>query len=117
MRVWLLSAAGAALAVASACAPTAKTTYTADAAMPTVARGHFLVRLHCDSCHAPGQLGPSPLSAAPPLRDLHRRYEPSALGEALAEGIMTGHPAMPQFQFSASDGESIIIYLDSIQSR
>ncbi len=57
------------------------------------------------------------MAAAPPFRELHRRYEPEQLSEALAEGILTGHPAMPQFEFSAPDVQSVILYLDSIQTR
>ena len=37
--------------------------------------------------------------------------------EALAEGILTGHPAMPAFSFPPSDVQAIIRYLDSVQSR
>lgn len=82
-----------------------------------LARGEILVRRHCGGCHAVSKSGASPLPAAPALRDLHRRYEPETLAEALAEGILTGHPAMPEFQFGASDLASIILYLESIQIR
>jgi cytochrome c len=80
-------------------------------------RGEALVRLHCSGCHAAGREDRSPMAAAPPLRELHRRYEPELLGEALAEGILTGHPAMPAFSFAPPDVEAIIRYLDSIQTR
>lgn len=83
----------------------------------SLARGERLVRRHCGGCHAVDVSGASPLPAAPALRDLHRRYEPETLAEALAEGILTGHPAMPEFQFGASDVGSIILYLESIQTR
>ena len=34
------------------------------------------------------------------LRDVHKRYPVENLAEALAEGIITGHPGKPELQFS-----------------
>ena len=84
---------------------------------PSARRGGEIVRRHCGGCHAAGASGASRLRAAPPLRELHRRYEPEALAEALAEGILTGHPAMPAFRFEPRDVRSIILYLNEIQDR
>lgn len=36
------------------------------------------------------------------------------LAEALAEGIMTGHPDMPVFTFTARQADQIIAYLEAI---
>jgi len=47
--------------------------------------------------HAVGADGESPVPEAPPFRMLEARYPLEALEEALAEGIVTGHPDMPQF--------------------
>lgn len=80
-------------------------------------RGEILVRRHCAACHAVGSAGDSPFPAAPPFRELHRRYRIDDLAEALAEGILTGHPAMPEFQFPPADVQAIIAYLKSIQTR
>ena len=80
-------------------------------------RGETLVRRHCGGCHAVDHAGASPEPAAPPLRELNRRYEPEMLAEALAEGILTGHPLMPEFRFPPEDVGAIIDYLDSIQTR
>lgn len=80
-------------------------------------RGEELVERHCGGCHATGAKGASRLPAAPPLRELYRRYEPDSLAEALAEGILTGHPAMPEFRFEAPDVRAIILYLNAIQDR
>lgn len=84
---------------------------------PSARRGGTLVQRHCGGCHAVGPAGVSTLPAAPPLRELNRRYEPESLAEALAEGLLTGHPAMPEFRFAAPDVRSIILYLNSIQDR
>ena len=89
----------------------------AAAEAPSARRGGELVTRHCGGCHAVGPAGLSPRPAAPPLRELHRRYEPEVLAEALAEGILTGHPAMPEFRFEPHDVRSIILYLNDIQDR
>ena len=84
---------------------------------PSAQRGGQLVKRHCAGCHAVGAKGASRHPAAPPLRELNRRYEPEVLGEALAEGILTGHPAMPAFRFGPYDVRAIILYLNEIQDR
>ena len=48
---------------------------------------------------------------------LARRYPIEELEEALGEGIVTGHPHMPEFCFGADDVGAIIAYLKSIQER
>jgi cytochrome c len=89
----------------------------AGAEEPSARRGSTLVKRHCAGCHATGTKGASRHPAAPALRELNRRYEPEALEEALAEGILTGHPAMPAFRFEPQDVRSIILYLHEIQDR
>lgn len=78
-------------------------------------RGRSLVEEECAGCHAIGREGSSPLAAAPPFRTLGRRYPLTDLEEALAEGIVTAHPGMPQFAFEPDDIGAIIAYLQSIQ--
>lgn len=56
------------------------------------------------------------MSAAPRLRDLGRRYPVDQLAEAFAEGIVTAHPAMPEFVLTQSENRDLIAYLTSIQS-
>jgi mono/diheme cytochrome c family protein len=60
-----------------------------------VARGEALVRTNCSPCHAVGLIDKSPHPDAPAFRTLSERYPIEDLGEALAEGISTGHPDMP----------------------
>lgn len=83
----------------------------------TQEHGETLVRRHCAGCHAVGRSGESPEPAAPPLRELHQRYDPEMLAEALAEGLLTGHPLMPEFRFPPEEVRAIIDYLQSIQTR
>lgn len=80
------------------------------------ARGEVLAEMRCSSCHAVGRSGPSPMTAAPPFRGLAQRYPVADLQEALAEGLVTAHPAMPQVEMEADDIADLIAYLDSVGS-
>jgi len=82
---------------------------------PEARRGLVIVRAKCARCHAVEKLGSSPLQAAPPFRTLHSRYPVESLEESLAEGIVTGHPAMPEFRFSSGQVGDVIAYLKSLE--
>ena len=90
----------------------------AAAAQPgTADRGRVLVSRNCSGCHAIGATGTSPNPASPRFRDLHRRYPVDSLAEALVEGILIGHPQMPEFRFTPAEVSDIIVYLKSIQTN
>ena len=78
-------------------------------------KGEVLVKQNCSRCHAIGKEGASPHPEAPPFRTLSSHYPVEDLAESLAEGIVSGHPDMPIFVFSATEVEAIIVYLKSIQ--
>jgi mono/diheme cytochrome c family protein len=80
-------------------------------------RGEQLLSRHCAMCHAVGRTGSSPHAQAPPFRTLGRKYPVASLEEALGEGLMSGHPDMPEFKFPPADVAAIIAYLTSIQER
>ena len=82
-----------------------------------VRRGESLVAKDCSRCHATGRTGESRHPEAPLFRHLGRRYPIESLEEALGEGIISGHPDMPEFRFAANDVGAIIAYLKSIQER
>lgn len=78
-------------------------------------RGETLLTRHCGACHSVGRQGASPNAQAPVFRSLGRRYEIESLEEALGEGLVVGHPEMPEFRFEADDVGAIIAYLKVIQ--
>lgn len=82
---------------------------------PAAQRGRVFVQAHCSQCHAIGRVGASPLQAAPPFRNLHERYPVETLQEALAEGIVTGHPSMPEFRLDPDQVAGVIAYLKSLE--
>lgn len=78
-------------------------------------RGRALVTKNCAGCHAVERSGASPRADAPAFRTLGHRYPVEALEEALGEGILSGHPDMPEFVFDSEDVGAIIAYLRVIQ--
>ena len=57
----------------------------------------------------------SSLRIAPPFRTLHTRYPVENLAEAFAEGIVTGHPTMPQFRLDAAQIGDLLAYLKTLE--
>src|ERR1700749_4369366 len=78
-------------------------------------QGKRLALIYCARCHAIDKVSPSPLKIAPPFRTLHERYPVDTLQEALAEGIVTGHPTMPEFRFDADQVGDFIAYLKTLE--
>lgn len=78
-------------------------------------RGLTFVKANCSICHAIGRYDESPLAIAPPLRTLHNLYPIEQLEESLAEGIVTGHPSMPQFQLDGAQINDLIAYLKTLE--
>ena len=82
---------------------------------PAVQRGQVFVQTNCAQCHSVDRYTLSPLKDAPPFRTLHRNYPVESLEESLAEGIMTGHPTMPQFRLDPGQIGDVIAYLKSLE--
>ncbi|MFD0914833.1 c-type cytochrome [Pseudahrensia aquimaris] len=82
-----------------------------------IAAGQEILQSNCAQCHEVTSKGKSPHRQAVEFRYLSRSYPVSQLAEALAEGIMSGHPDMPMFEFDSQQVEQIIAYLESIQQK
>jgi cytochrome c len=85
------------------------------AASPAEQRGKTFALTNCARCHSIDRVTQSPLKIAPPFRTLHLRYPIETLGEALAEGIETGHPTMPAFQLDPDQIHDLLSYLKSLE--
>ena len=83
----------------------------------SIEAGQKIIQEQCSSCHAVSVDDKSQHQEAPELRLLSRQYPVEMLAEALAEGIMSGHPDMPILEFDADQVDQIIDYLKSIQVR
>ena len=71
----------------------------------------------CARCHAVAKTDKSKHAEAPPFREVVTRYPPEHLAEALAEGIVSGHPDMPEFTFQPDEIEALIAHLNSLAKR
>jgi cytochrome c len=82
---------------------------------PAAQRGLTFVRVHCAQCHSIDQVSESPLTIAPAFRTLHLKYPIESLQRPLSEGIIAGHPTMPQFRLDADQVADVIAYLKTLQ--
>jgi cytochrome c len=85
------------------------------AVSPAEQRGKNFALTNCARCHSIDRATQSPVKIAPPFRTLHLRYPVETLGEALAEGIETGHPTMPAFQLDPDQIHDLLSYLKSLE--
>ena len=84
-------------------------------AEPNVLAGKAFAQANCSHCHSIDKFTLSSLAIAPPFRTLHERYPVESLEEALAEGIMTGHPSMPEFKLDPGQIGDLISFLKSLE--
>jgi cytochrome c len=82
---------------------------------PSEQRGQAFVRTNCSRCHSIDKVSPSPLRVAPPFRELHLRYPIETLAEAFAEGIVTGHPSMPEYRLEIDQIADVLAYLKTLE--
>ncbi|MEM5516755.1 cytochrome c [Henriciella sp. AS95] len=80
-----------------------------------IGQGETIAQDLCSGCHAVGTEGESPHTDAIPFRQISWKYPVESLAEPLSEGIMVGHPDMPEWQFEPKDSNALIAYIESIQ--
>ena len=103
---WILAVAGMLGAVSPA---------AAQGTDALIEHGRSLVEANCLRCHAVLAGEDSAHPEAPPLASLSQYYPVDALEESFAEGIVTGHPDMPEFEASPEQIEAILAFLASVQ--
>src|ERR1700739_862002 len=87
----------------------------AAAASPDEQRRRTFALNNCARCHSVDKVTQSPLKIAPPFRTLHKRYPIETIAEALAEGIPTGHPTMPEFQLDPDQIHDLLAYMKTLE--
>lgn len=80
-------------------------------------RGALLAKAQCGACHATGRSGASPNLKAPTFRRIARQWPLDQLQEALGEGIVTGHPGMPEFAFEPRQIDDLLAHLARLKRR
>ncbi len=81
-----------------------------------VAEGRRIAHDACSPCHATGPTGASPKAEAPPFRDLGHKYPLDNLEEALAEGVVVGHPDMPEVKMNEHEIAAFVAWLKTVQA-
>jgi cytochrome c len=112
LRMSLAAAAAATFAL-----PAASLAQKAPTEEQSIAIGRAVVERNCSMCHAVGAVGLSPNPSAPAFRDLSQRLDVDALGEGLAQGILTQHPAMPEFRLTTTEVVGVIRYIRTVQKK
>ena len=84
-------------------------------AAPNPQAGLTYARVNCSQCHSIDKSMPSSLSIAPAFRTLHEKYPVEDLKEALAEGIVTGHPSMPELRLDPGQVADFISFLEFLE--
>lgn len=80
------------------------------------ANGLRIAEANCAVCHAIGASGDSTHADAPPFRTFAQNYPVRHLEEAFAEGILVGHPDMPEFVLEPDQIEALLSYIESVQA-
>jgi mono/diheme cytochrome c family protein len=81
-----------------------------------VGRGEAIAEAACAGCHALGAADESPHSDAPPLRLLSQTIALDSLEARFADGSVSDHPDMPDWQFEQIDAAGLVAYLKSVQT-
>jgi mono/diheme cytochrome c family protein len=76
--------------------------------------GRELAELNCATCHNIEVTGDSPFEAAPPFRTIPQKYDPTELEEAFVEGIVVGHPAMPEWEMTPEQAAALSAFIASL---
>ena len=84
---------------------------------PDIHAGKKIAERSCARCHAIGRMGESSVGTAPAFRTLTQKWPLENLAEALAEGIVTGHPGMPVIFLSPSEIDNLLGWLESVQEK
>lgn len=79
-------------------------------------QGEAMVENLCVQCHAIGAEDQSQHPDAPALRDLSKRLSLEDLRVPLTEGLITGHPDMPEWAFESHHVDALLYYLERLQS-
>jgi cytochrome c len=82
-----------------------------------VAHGKVLAQENCATCHAIGVTGNSPLRDAPPFRDLAANYSQDELEDAFNDGVVTEHPAMPDWRMTPEQAAALSRYILSLSAQ
>lgn len=111
----LALAGGMALAAAVFALGQAAQAQSGDRAL--INQGKMLAERHCGGCHAVERGKVSPLTDAPPMWTLYRRFPVERMDEALEVGMLNDHPRMPDFNLDIDERRALTAYLSSFRPK
>jgi cytochrome c len=81
---------------------------------PTAEEGRGLAEANCATCHSLEAEGASPFAAAPPFRDVAKRYTEGELMDGFMEGLPVRHEAMPDWNMTEDQAIALSLYIMSL---
>jgi tetratricopeptide (TPR) repeat protein len=81
-----------------------------------IQQGMVLAEKNCSGCHAMGEVGVSLNKDAPVFRDLFKKHQLYAMRRPVTRAVLAVHQKMPQFNVSAEDVDTIVAYMNSINT-
>jgi mono/diheme cytochrome c family protein len=86
----------------------------ADDKADSIAAGKRLAEINCARCHNLEAEGESPLTDAPPFREIARNYDRYELIDGFMEGLAVRHPLMPDWEVTEPQAEELTDFVLSL---
>ena len=79
-----------------------------------IAEGKRLAEINCARCHNLSTEGESPLTDAPPFREIAKNYDRYELIDGFMEGLAVRHPLMPDWDVTQPQAEELTDFVMSL---
>ncbi len=79
-----------------------------------IAEGKRLAEINCTRCHNITSEGESPLTDAPPFREIAKNYDLYELVDGFMEGLAVRHPLMPDWDVTEPQAEALALFVLSL---
>lgn len=80
----------------------------------SIAEGKRLAEINCARCHNLSAEGESPLTDAPPFREIAKNYDRYELVDGFMEGLAVRHPLMPDWDVTEPQAQELAAFVMSL---
>lgn len=80
----------------------------------SIAEGKRLAEINCARCHNLETQGESPLTDAPPFREIAKNYDRYELIDGFMEGLAVRHPLMPDWDVTEPQAQELTAFVMSL---
>lgn len=80
----------------------------------SIAEGKRLAEINCARCHNLSTEGESPLTDAPPFREIAKNYDRYELIDGFMEGLAVRHPLMPDWDVTEPQAQGLTDFVMSL---